>query len=119
MSYDAGTFHAGGFLSFEDEDGDDNSQLGFGGRFFWHIHSSPMSDFSIGGNLGILMADEGPDESATVVFLEPAVQIRAFIAGNVALSATSGIVIGVSDAEGQAALRGQINATAGIHYYFF
>jgi hypothetical protein len=121
LSYDAGTFHAGGFLSFSDEAGDNNTDIGVGGRFFWHVHSTPMSDLSIGGNLGILIDNEddgGDGTSNTLMFLEPALQIRAFISGNVALSATAGIAIGLADAQG-VDLGGQVTGAAGLHYYFF
>ena len=118
FSYDAGTFHAGAFLSYHDEEGPDNTDIGVGGRFFWHIHSTPVSDFSIGGNLGMQFTDTGPDDSASLLYLEPAIQLRAFIAGNVAISATAGISIGLSDASG-VDLTGQPTGAAGIHYYFF
>lgn len=122
INYDAGKFHAGGFLSFADAPGDNNTDIGVGGRFFWHLHSTPMSDFSIGGNLGVLFDNDPnpqPDGSSqTLLFLEPAVQIRAFISGNVALSATAGIAIGLADADG-VLLDGQVTGSAGIHYYFF
>ena len=121
LSYDGGSFHAGGFLSFSDQPGDNNTDIGLGGRYFWHLHSTPLSDFSIGGNLGILIdnEDDGADgTSNTLMFLEPALQIRAFIANNVALSATAGIAIGLADADG-VLLDGQVTGAAGLHYYFF
>lgn len=121
MNYDAGQFHAGGALSFADSEGPNNTDIGLGGRFFWHLHSTLSSDFSIGGNLGVLFDNEdvGPDgTSSTLLYLEPAVQIRAFISNNVALSATAGIVIGLADTSG-VRLGGQLTGGAGIHYYFF
>lgn len=118
FSYDAGSFHAGGFLSFRDEGQEDDTDIGLGGRFFWHIHSTPVSDFSIGGNLGMQFVDTGPNQSDSLLYLEPAIQLRAFIAGNVAISATAGISIGLSDASG-VDLTGQPTGAAGIHYYFF
>lgn len=121
LNYDAGTFHAGGFLSFADSEGDNNTDIGIGGRFFWHIHSTAQSDFSIGGNLGVLFDNEddgGDGTSNTLLFLEPAVQLRAFISGNVALSATAGISVGLVDAGG-VVLTGDLNGSAGLHYYFF
>jgi hypothetical protein len=122
LNYDAGEFHAGGFLSFVDEAGDNNTDIGLGGRFYWHLHSTPMSDFGLGANLGIIFDNDPtppPDGSSnTYLYLEPAFQMRAFIAGNVAVSATAGIVIGLADADG-VALGGQITGAAGIHYYFF
>lgn len=123
ISYDAGKFHAGGALSFRDESGSNNTDIGVAGRFFWHIHSTPMSDFSIGGNLGMLFDNEPdpqPDgSSATLIFLEPALQVRAFIANNVALSATAGISIGLGDTSGNVSLGGQLLSSVGVHYYFF
>ena len=121
VNYDAGKFHAGGQLYFADAPRDNNTDIGLGGRFFWHLHSTPTSDFSIGGNLGVLFdhKPEGdPNGGRTQLFLEPAVQIRAFISGNVALSATAGIAIGLADADG-VLLDGQITGGAGIHYYFY
>ncbi len=122
VNYDAGKFHAGGFLSFQDESGANNTDIGIGGRFFYHLHSTPTSDFSIGGNLGVLFASDPtppPDgSSSTQLYLEPAIQIRAFISGNVALSATAGIAIGLADADG-VSLDGQVTGGAGIHYYFY
>ncbi len=122
VNYDAGKFHVGGFLAVKDSSGPNNTDIALGGRFFWHLHSTPTSDFSIGGNLGVLFASDPtppPDgSSSTELFLEPAIQIRAFISGNVALSATAGIVIGLADADG-VALDGQVTGGAGIHYYFF
>ncbi len=122
LNYDAGKFHAGGALYFADAPGDNNTDVGLGGRFFWHLHSSPMSDFSVGANIGVLMTHNaalpGTDNGVTLMSLEPAVQIRAFVAGNVAISATAGIAIGLADADGFV-LDGQVTGGAGIHYYFF
>jgi len=135
VNYDAGSFHVGGFVGFADPEGRNNTILDVGGRFFYHVHSTAMSDFGVGGNLGIASYHDmvmGVDEKLTGVFVEPSVQIRLFLASNVALSATVGVVIGVADANG-VALTGQsfggeltvlggnigISSGAGIHYYFF
>ncbi len=120
-NYDMGQFHVGGFLSFEDEDGDDNTDIALGGRFYYHLHSTAMSDFSVGGALGIgLIGDRNPamDNNATIVYLEPGVQIRAFVASNVALSFSAGLTLGIADASG-VAITGQFNGIGGVHYYFF
>jgi len=133
MNYDAGDFHVGGFLGFSDTDGADNTIFQIGGRFFWHVHSTTDADFSVGGSLGILSVPEmGPgNDRLTAVFVEPGVQIRVFLAANVALSATTGIILGVVDADGVAVTGSTIGASggisdtfgftggAGIHYYFF
>jgi hypothetical protein len=121
VNYDGGKFHLGGMLMMADAAGDNNTDLGVAGRFFWHVHSTPLSDLSIGGNLGVVIDSEddgGDGSSQTLLFLEPSMQIRAFIAGNVALSLTAGIAFGAADAEG-VALGGQLTGGAGLHYYFF
>ena len=121
VNYDTGTFHAGGLLAFTDQPGDNNTTVGIGGRFFWHVHSTASSDFSIGGQLGLI---HGPDnvpltnDNIDLLYFEPAMQIRAFIAPNVALNFTSGISIGLADADG-IGLTSQVTATTGLHYYFF
>ena len=60
----------------------------------------------------------------TLLFIEPAFQIRAFLASNVALSFTGGFSIGAADASdlvigGQVTgIDGQVTGMAGVHYYF-
>ncbi len=120
-NYDMGEFHLGGFLAFSDAGGEDDTDINFGGRFYYHVHSTAMADFGIGGSFGVgIIGDRMPaiDENATLVFIEPGFQIRAFVASNVALSFTGGLTLGVADAEG-VAVTGQLNAVAGVHYYFF
>jgi len=119
-NYDAGKFHVGGFIGFFDPAGPDNTTVDVGGRFFFHIASTAMSDFSIGGGLGIQSTYENQGGNATRVtnlFLEPSFQIRAFLASNVALSFTGGIEIGTVDAS-EVNITGNITGEAGIHYYF-
>lgn len=140
LNYDAGQFHLGGFIGYAD-DGNNNSDFEIGGRFFYHLHSTAMSDFSIGGGLGLESYKHPTGMNMTTrntyVFVEPAFQIRLFVASNVALSFTGGLTIGVADAQGYA-LTGQgvgggtvtasvsgtgavagVIAGAGVHYYFF
>lgn len=117
MNYDAGNFHAGAFLGFQDPGGDDDDALAFGGRFFYHVHSTTASDFSVGASLGIASIAT-PADRETNLYLEPGFQVRAFVASNVALSLSAGVVIGVMDAD-NVALGGQVTGLAGIHYYFF
>lgn len=122
LNYDAGKFHVGGFLGYEDPNGPGNL-LEIGARFFYHVHSTAMADFSLGGTLGIASASPGELGNATMdretdVYIEPSFQIRLFIASNVALSFTGGIEIGVADAN-EVDIRGQVEGIAGIHYYFF
>ena len=121
LNYDAGMFHVGGFLGFADPEGADNTAYAIGGRFFYHIHQMASSDFSVGGNVGVLSIPVGgdpDDERATLMYIEPGFQIRAFIATNVALSFTGGLVIGAIDTSGLA-IGGNPSGSAGVHYYFF
>ncbi len=134
MNYDAGDFHVGGFLGFADSDGDDNTVFTVGGRFYYHLHSTTDADFGLGGSLGVVSQPEGggSDNRNTLVFVEPGIQIRVFLAANVALSASTGIVLGVVDADGVAitgsAGTGSFSVSSGgiafgggvgLHYYFF
>ncbi|MDX2093642.1 MAG: hypothetical protein SFX73_37730 [Kofleriaceae bacterium] len=123
INYDAGKFHVGGYLSLFDGDGADNTSIGLGGRFFYHVHSTAMSDFGVGSNIGFVNFDNplplDQDNSDTALFIEPGFQIRLFVASNVALSFNAGIVIGALDAPGGFALTGNVTGGAGVHYYFF
>jgi len=139
VNYDLGKMHFGGFLGYfdnGDEMGeDDTSDYTLGGRFFYHVHSTAMSDFGVGGALGFY-SDEargggGDADRNTYIFIEPGVQIRAFIAANIALSFNLGLVFATQDAEALAIGGGEIGrgndggigsvvtGSAGIHYYFF
>ena len=117
-NYDMGAFHFGGYLGVADPAGADNTSLQLGARFFYHLHSSAMADFGVGGTLAYANVPAGAGEKADLVYLVPGLQIRAFIASNVALSFSSGIALGLGDADG-VALNGQLTSSAGIHYYFF
>lgn len=134
INFDGGKFHAGGFLGYYDPQGADNTVFVVGGRFYFHVHSTAMSDFSLGGGLGIASLPAGGmanNNRDTDVYLEPGFQIRVFLASNVALSFTGGVVIGLSDPAKGVAITGQalggapafdtvgFSGGAGIHYYFF
>jgi hypothetical protein len=118
-NYDAGKFHVGGFIGYFDPAGGNNTTVDIGGRFFFHIASTAMSDFSVGGGLGIQSTYQplGMNNRVTNLFLEPSFQIRAFLASNVALSFTGGIEIGTVDAS-EVNITGNVIGEAGIHYYF-
>ncbi|MBL0218431.1 MAG: hypothetical protein IPQ07_31680 [Myxococcales bacterium] len=117
LNYDAGKFHVGGFLSILDPGGANNTAVEIGGRFYYHVHSTAMTDFGIGGTIGILNYDVGNDRN-TAMFIEPGFQIRTFLQSNVALSFTAGLAIGAADADG-VYLIGNAVGGAGLHYYFF
>ncbi len=119
MNYDAGKFHVGGFLGFDDDGGDDDTDYTFGARFYYHMHETTMSDFGVGGMIGFFSADNpAPMERDTRLYFEPGVQIRAFLSNNVALSFTTGLSFGLADANG-GTINGQFIALGGVHYYFF
>jgi len=138
LNYDAGLFHLGGFLGYADPGGAEPGTFEIGGRFYYHIHSTAMSDFGVGGGLGIasipVPGGMGGFTRDTAVFIEPSFQIRVFLASNVALSFTGGLTIGAVDASG-VAITGQglsggafsfsaaggvgFLGGAGVHYYFF
>jgi len=118
VNYDAGRFHAGGFLSFADPEGANNSQFELGGRFFFHVASTASSDFSVGGGIGLRNTGNGAGNGSTnELFLEPSFQIRAFVTPNVALSFTGGFSIGTMD-RSDVVLDGGLTGLAGVHYYF-
>jgi hypothetical protein len=116
-NYDTGLFHVGGFFGMNDPAGGNNTRIDIGGRFYYHLAATASSDFSVGGSLGIESVQNGVNNSATNVFIEPGFQIRAFIATNVALSFSGGISIGAADTSG-IRITGDFNGTAGVHYYF-
>ncbi|HLL22059.1 MAG TPA: hypothetical protein VK427_08005 [Kofleriaceae bacterium] len=131
VNYDLGKMHFGGFLGFFDR-GDETADYTVGGRFFYHLHSTGMSDFGLGGALGFYSNESiaaGNSNRDLFLFIEPSVQIRAFVAANVALSFNLGIVIAAQDADGLAVtggvatsdpgIGGGVTGGAGVHYYFF
>lgn len=136
VNYDAGHFHLGGFFGYADAPGPNNSDFSLGGRFYYHIHSTAMSDFGLGVGIGLasidgFMDNQGRDVRHLDVFIEPSAQIRLFLASNVALSFTLGFVVATADADGVAFggqglgvtnagfTAGAPTALAGVHYYFF
>jgi hypothetical protein len=122
VNFDGGKFHVGGFFGYSDPA--NGYVWDLGGRFYYHLHSTAMADFGIGGGLGI---ESVPPPGAngrrtTDLYLEPSFQIRLFVASNVALSFTAGISIGLADAPDDFVIGGQAIGpvgAAGIHYYFF
>jgi hypothetical protein len=123
FNYDGGKFHVGAFLGLQDPDGADNTDFTLGARFYYHVASTAMSDFSVGGSVGIFSDATpamGPVDAHrdTKLYIEPGFQIRAFVASNVALSFSGGLVIRALDDSG-VAVDGQFTASAGVHYYFF
>ncbi|MBV8758003.1 MAG: hypothetical protein JO257_12025 [Deltaproteobacteria bacterium] len=134
INFDEGKFHFGGFLGYYDPQGANNSVVVVGGRFYYHVHSTAMSDFGLGGSLGFANVPAGgmPNNNRdTFVYLEPGFQIRLFLASNVALSFDGGLVLGLSDPRKDVGITAQgiggsppfdtvgFAGGAGVHYYFF
>lgn len=119
LNYDAGIFHAGGMLGFDRTGSGDAARTTFsvGARFFYHVHSTGMADFGVGGEIGLLEAPRTADGHDSILFINPGFQIRAFITPNVALSFTAGLVVATADGN-EISLTGKINALGGVHYYF-
>jgi hypothetical protein len=119
LDYDGGKFNAGGGLGIADPDGPHNTQVDVSGHFYFHVASSAMADFGIGGDILFQSLQNGPAPGTTTdVFLDPGIQVRAFIASNVALVFTAGLSIGVGDSSA-IFFGGNPVADAGFRYYFF
>ena len=119
LDYDAGAFHVGGGLGVENPEGPNNTDVEFSGHFYYHVASSAMADFGVGGDILFQSIGQGNGNgTATNVFLEPGAQIRAFIASNVALSLSLGMSIGVGDSS-NFYFGSRPEGEAGLRYYFF
>ena len=120
VDFDAGAFHVGGGLGIENPEGPNNTEVDVSGHFFFHVASSAMADFGVGGDVLFQSLGNGPGNNGTQtnVFLEPGAQIRAFIASNVALSLTLGMSIGVGDSS-NFYFGSRPEGEAGLRYYFF
>ena len=133
LNYDAGDYHVGGFVGFHDPGQRDDDTFLIGGRFFYHVHTTLTSDFSVGGSVGFANVNNPPPvDRESELYIEPAIQIRVFLVANVALSFNVGVAIGVMDAEnvdlGGQYVGGTVDVSgtpvalgggAGVHYYFF
>jgi hypothetical protein len=125
LNYDAGRFHTGGFLGYSSDGGivggGGDDLLQFGGRFYYHLHSTAMSDFSVGTSLGLAFVDQGQgNDNLSVLYLQPGFQIRLFLSSNVAFSAAAGLGIATLDVDTVVlGTRGNLFAGLGLHYYFF
>jgi hypothetical protein len=130
--YDAGAWHAELMLGFEHHAGGgmnppsiNTFDLGLGG--WWHLHAGDRSDFSVGGNLGFMVASASPGGSANAVVIEPGVQVRVFFTDNVAASGRVSLPIVFGDDVGAPyvgglsehwGLGGQLSGLFGFAYFF-
>jgi hypothetical protein len=115
IAYQAPNFHVEGLLGFHDDN--NTTEIDIAGRFFWELHQTAASDFSIGGGLGLESVDNG-NNTDTIIDLELGAKIRAFVASNVALNASLGIAVLAGDAD-FVGLGGQLTGGLGVTYFFF
>ncbi len=126
LVYQADKFHITAIFAFDTGVDDNfllsNDEITVGGRFLYQLHSfGDVSDFSVGGGLGIDDDSGGGDDID--IYFEGLAQIRAFIVPNVAIHTSLGVVA-ESDDEGndrnlEVALTGQLQAAFGVTYFFF
>jgi hypothetical protein len=117
-AFDGGPWHLEGVLGLAKPNGSgDGARLSVivGGRFWFHLHATANSDFSVGGGLAYFHA--GPPD-ADALFVDGGGQFRAFLTSNVALSVTIGLGLATIDYN-QLALGGNFIGGAGLHYYFY
>lgn len=118
--YQAPTFHAEGIIGVFDRD---ETAVLLAGRFYYQVHAGELSDFSLGGGLGLLNIDRdagmGDRDSETDVHIEAGAKIRVFLAPNVALSSSLGLALVLDDANDTAIIAGRLQGTMGITYFFF
>jgi hypothetical protein len=117
VTYQTPKFHIDGILSYGDNDF--VTALGIGGRFYYELHSTQASDLSVGGGIGFMNIDFGPD-SDTAIHFEAGGKIRAFLAPAVAFNASLGLgyISGLQDRD-FITFGGQLVGTIGISYFFF
>jgi hypothetical protein len=116
--YDPGPFHLdallGAHFAHEDE------EIDLAARLFFPVHHSRAADFSLGPGLAIVHFNH-PNPPDNAIHVEGALQIRAFLVSNVALSATAGIgfIFANGDNNNRAVIGGQVGGSFGITYFFY
>jgi hypothetical protein len=121
--YDASVFHLDALFGAALDKND--TDLAIAARFFFPLHHGQAADFSIGPGVGLVHGQHDATPPATGTnstnqfHLEGAVQIRAFVVSNVALSASTGLGIVVENGNNHAVIGGQVGASLGITYFFF
>lgn len=117
--YQAPQFHIDGVIGVNSLGlgGGDNFLIA--GRFFYEIHSGELSDFSLGGGIGIINFDNDPGDDDADLHFEAGAQIRAFLAPNVALSTSLGLGFVVDEGDDDFGILGQLTGAMGVTYFFF
>src|SRR5262249_42275409 len=106
--YDPGPFHLDALLGAHFAH--DDEEIDLAARFFFPVHRSPSADFSVGPGVGLVHFNH-PNPPDNALHVEGAIQIRAFLVPNVALSATAGV--GAIFANGDNNDRAVIGGTVG------
>lgn len=119
VAYDGGPWHLDTIFGLEKTDGGGmygrRPSFILGGRFWFHLHKTANSDFSVGG--GVAFIHDGPARQQTIS-LEAGGQLRAFLVSNVALAFSAGLGIDTID-RSRVQVGGQFVSTAAVHYYFY
>jgi hypothetical protein len=122
--YDAGMFHIDALLGAHFVT--NSSTVAVAGRFFFPLHRSQSADFSIGPGIGLVHNSHDPDGAGpepnvnnNEVHVEGAVQIRAFVVPNVALSASAGLGAIFTNGNNDFRIAGQVGGSLGVTYFFF
>lgn len=113
--YQAPSFHVEGILGVFDRE---TTTVLLAGRFYYQLHAGALSDFSLGGGLGLLNIERETGND-TDTHLEAGAKIRVFMAPNVALSSSLGLAVVLDQGSGSAILAGRLQGTMGITYFFF
>jgi hypothetical protein len=116
---EGGRFHVEGLFGLHREN---RTNYDLGARFWYHVHTARLADFSLGG--GLAMFAWKPTQGADRLYdfeLDVGSQMRVFIVPNVALLGSVGIGLYFRDngpddirINGQAGLNGAL----GLAYYF-
>ncbi len=113
FTYDNVVWRADALLMVQDRA---NTDFFVAGRFWYPVHSRGLSDFSIGGGLGVM--HPGATNSSNTTSIEAGAQVRIFVVPNVALTGTVGFGL-VSGPTDNWALSGHPLGVLGISYFFF
>ncbi len=117
--YQTPMWHAEGILGVFDRA--NSSSLLVAGRFYYQVHAGDLSDFSVGGGIGLLNYDTGGMNGGNEsdLHVEAGAKIRVFLAPNVALSTTLGFAMVLDEANDTALIAGRLQGAMGITYFFF
>jgi hypothetical protein len=118
VAFDPGPWHLDTELAFSGGNGA-NSTVLVGGRFWYHLKAGANADLSAGAGLAYQRVNPpGPPAAATAILIEGGILIRIFLTTNVALGASTGLVIGTNDANFYNIGATNVVGAASLHYFF-